>query len=54
MSFVDSHCHIDGRKFGADRDEVIQLSGCGCDGDAQCLSRPVLRLPTEQADEPRN
>ena len=23
MSFVDSHCHIDGAEYDADRDEVI-------------------------------
>ena len=24
MTFVDSHCHIDGAEFDADRDEVVQ------------------------------
>ena len=24
MIFVDSHCHIDGEAFDADRDEVVQ------------------------------
>ena len=24
MIFVDSHCHIDGPEFDADRDEVVQ------------------------------
>ena len=24
MMLVDSHCHIDGEKFDADRDEVVQ------------------------------
>ncbi|MBC7898565.1 MAG: TatD family hydrolase, partial [Saprospiraceae bacterium] len=22
--FIDSHCHIDGEQFDADRDEVVQ------------------------------
>jgi TatD DNase family protein len=30
MIFVDSHCHIDGEQFDADRDEVVQRAKDAC------------------------
>ena len=36
MIFIDSHCHIDGEKFDADRDEVVQRAkDAGVGGDAE-------------------
>lgn len=35
MTFIDSHCHIDGPQFDEDRDEVVarELEGRGVRGD---------------------
>ena len=53
--FIDSHCHIDGEQFDADRDEVVQRArdagvramlniGTGDPrGDDRCPEAPGLR-----------
>ena len=39
MTLVDSHCHIDGEQFDADRDEVVQRAR-----DAGVAAMLILRV----------
>ena len=43
LQFIDTHCHLDGEEFAADRDEVVQRAReAGCTG----IFLPAIDLPT--------
>ena len=43
LQFIDTHCHLDGEEFAADRDEVIQRAReAGC----RAIFLPAIDLPT--------
>jgi TatD DNase family protein len=43
--FVDTHCHLDGEEFNADREEVMQRA---CEAGCQAVFLPAIDLPSSQ------